>query len=185
MKKFLIILLTISIFLACAPSVAAMGLFIPIKGDADADGSVTASDARLILRTSVGLHIPFILRRSLYDCDNDGKITAADARRALRAAVGLEDLTNEKAQSREEAIKELADTVSQTRLQTLMNEICAIGTRSVLYPKNNLAAQEYISQRLRECGVNFKKQSFTYNGIETANIVEAGRILPIRLFFAP
>ena len=80
MKKILAILLSILITVSSVPAASAMGLLLPIKGDADADGRVTASDARLILRASVGLHTPFILRRSLYDCDNDGKITASDAR---------------------------------------------------------------------------------------------------------
>lgn len=55
-----------------------------IKGDVDGDGKVTASDARLILRASVGLE-NLDLERA--DVDGDGKITSADAREALRTAV--------------------------------------------------------------------------------------------------
>lgn len=55
-----------------------------IKGDVDGDGKVTASDARLILRDSVGLE-NLDLERA--DVDGDGKITSTDAREALRTAV--------------------------------------------------------------------------------------------------
>ena len=67
-----------------------MGLeFVPpvIKGDADGDGKVTASDARLILRAATGLEK---LATEKGDLDGDGKITASDARDALRIATGQE-----------------------------------------------------------------------------------------------
>ena len=66
--------------------------FLP--GDVNLDGSVTAEDARLVLRVSVGLDslgpdpIPILAA----DVVRDGKITAADARTILRASVGLEQL---------------------------------------------------------------------------------------------
>ena len=55
-----------------------------IKGDVDGDGKVTASDARLILRASVGLETLDLERA---DVDGDGKVTASDAREALRTSV--------------------------------------------------------------------------------------------------
>ncbi len=58
-----------------------------IKGDADGDGKVTAADARLILRASVGLEeVP--LEKG--DIDGDGKITASDAREVLNESVSGE-----------------------------------------------------------------------------------------------
>ena len=59
-------------------------------GDADLDGSITAADARLVLRTSVGLEQPGELALILSDTDADGTVSAADARTVLRAAVGLD-----------------------------------------------------------------------------------------------
>lgn len=170
MKKILATLLTILIIFYSIPTASAMGLLLPIKGDADADGRVTAADARQILRAAVGLHTPFILRRSLYDVDSDGKISSFDARAALRIAVGTENAVKDE-KTKEDAVKEFTQSVSFSELQTLMTEICALGTRSVLYPQKNLAAQDYICNKLREYNVYFKKQSFTYSGIETANIV--------------
>ena len=69
-------------------------VFAVLPGDVDRDGSVTAADARLILRASVGLET--IANRWLADLDGDSAVTAADARLALRMSVGLEDLLPEK-----------------------------------------------------------------------------------------
>ena len=64
-----------------------------INGDIDRDGRVTASDARLALRASVGLWTPFIYEQFwAADINDDMKITAEDARSILRASVGLEAL---------------------------------------------------------------------------------------------
>ena len=62
-------------------------------GDADLSGSVTAADARLVLRAAVGLEeIPVGTEAFLAgDIDKDGTLTAADARYILRKAVGLTD----------------------------------------------------------------------------------------------
>lgn len=62
-------------------------------GDVDGDGNISAADARLALRRSVGLEnceegSPAFLA---CDVDLDGNVSAADARLILRASVGLED----------------------------------------------------------------------------------------------
>lgn len=63
--------------------------YIPpvIKGDVDGDGSVTAFDARLILRAAVGLEE---IAPEKGDLDGDGEITASDAREALNIVTGQE-----------------------------------------------------------------------------------------------
>ena len=63
-----------------------------ILGDVDGDGKVTASDARLILRASVGLEK---VDTNIADIDRDGKVTAADSRLALRESVGFKEITFE------------------------------------------------------------------------------------------
>ena len=65
-----------------------------IPGDADADGDVTAADARLALRCAVGLenYLPGSMEFTACNVDGDDEVTAADARLILRAAVGLEIL---------------------------------------------------------------------------------------------
>ena len=64
----------------------------PVPGDVDLSGAVDASDARLALRTAVGLETLTGEKTVNADADRDGKITAADARLILRKAVGLETL---------------------------------------------------------------------------------------------
>lgn len=61
-----------------------------LMGDADGNSVLNADDARLILRTAVGLEDPD--PETLLRCDIDftGGIEASDARVALRMAVGLE-----------------------------------------------------------------------------------------------
>ncbi len=59
-------------------------------GDVDGDEAVTAADARIVLRVSVGLD--YLPMQSLYfaDADGSGDVTAADARLVLRYSVQLE-----------------------------------------------------------------------------------------------
>ena len=61
-------------------------------GDLDLDGNLSAADARLALRLSVGLEqlSPEALRRA--DLFDTGIVTAANARSILRVAVGLDSL---------------------------------------------------------------------------------------------
>ncbi len=75
--------LIFSLFLVCSSALS--------KGDVDGDGIVSAADARLTLRASVGLEN---YKNTIYfdraDYDEDGIITATDARMILRTSVGLE-----------------------------------------------------------------------------------------------
>ncbi len=61
-------------------------------GDLDGNGIITAADARIALRSSVGLENLSDSQKLSADVDNNGSVTAADARLILRASVGLEDL---------------------------------------------------------------------------------------------
>lgn len=61
-----------------------------ISGDINADGTVTASDARIALRISANLYSPTDTEKTAADVTGDGKITAADARKILRISARLE-----------------------------------------------------------------------------------------------
>lgn len=63
---------------------------LTVAGDADCNGKITAADARIILRISVGLEDE-AGRQNQFDTDYDGKVTAADARYILRVSVNLEE----------------------------------------------------------------------------------------------
>ena len=60
-----------------------------IKGDTEADGKITAKDARKILRISARLESPDEVTRSAADIDSNSKVTAAEARAVLRYAAKL------------------------------------------------------------------------------------------------
>ncbi|MBE6812246.1 MAG: hypothetical protein E7523_05130 [Ruminococcaceae bacterium] len=63
-----------------------------LMGDIDADGAITAGDARIALRASVGLETLDARQLLVGDVDADGAITAGDARLILRCSVGLETI---------------------------------------------------------------------------------------------
>lgn len=66
-------------------------LMIAVLGDVDGNGSISAADARLALRASVGLESLSDIMLRAADTDGNPKISAADARLILRASVGLEN----------------------------------------------------------------------------------------------
>ncbi len=90
MKKILSLLL-VAVMLVTG----AVFAFAAEKGDVDADGTVTAADARAALRFSVSLDNPTDEQFLLADYDGNGTVTAADARMILRVSVGLEADTPE------------------------------------------------------------------------------------------
>ena len=67
---------------------------VVVKGDLDSNGVVSAADARLTLRASVGLEKNsagwFIEAGNIQKDSGEQKLTAADARLILRGSVGLE-----------------------------------------------------------------------------------------------
>ena len=86
MKKTLIVFLAVILLLsqgliACSVPVA--------KGDVDEDGTVTAGDARLALRQSVGLENLSPRQLAAADVSGTGKVTPDDARTILRISVSL------------------------------------------------------------------------------------------------
>ncbi|MBQ7638690.1 MAG: dockerin type I repeat-containing protein [Clostridia bacterium] len=61
-----------------------------LRGDMDLDGSVTAADARIILRFAVKLQKPTEEQLPFANLDGQAGISSADARNALRIAVRLD-----------------------------------------------------------------------------------------------
>ena len=87
MKKiiFSIAIVMLSVMLAICASAATYK-----KGDANMDGRVSASDARLVLRVSARLDKFNETQTLICDLSNDGKISASDARKVLRVSAKLE-----------------------------------------------------------------------------------------------
>ncbi len=73
-----------------APVFAQSDYYCSLRADIDGDGSVTAADARLLLRCAVRLEKIDYSRINAYNLDGNTTVTAQDARTALRIAVGLE-----------------------------------------------------------------------------------------------
>ncbi|MBE6717409.1 MAG: hypothetical protein E7573_10880 [Ruminococcaceae bacterium] len=78
-------------------------------GDINADGTVSAADARLALRASVGLEKLTDTQFKSADVNNDSKVTAADARTILRVSVGLEKFVDSDSNLNDETIKEMSE----------------------------------------------------------------------------
>lgn len=88
MKKFATLCFSILILSLCFLHSSAVQI-----GDTDANGLLSAADARLALRSSAGLENLDETALIAADADNDGTVSAADARLILRACIGLEMFT--------------------------------------------------------------------------------------------
>ncbi len=89
MKKGIIRVITLISALTLLLSFPVMSV-AAISGDADLNGKLSASDARLALRFSVGLESFTEEQMNIADMDNDGRVDASDARKILRRSVGLD-----------------------------------------------------------------------------------------------
>ena len=89
MKKFLSILLC-AVLLAGSALVGTAAEGDIVYGNVDGDREISANDARLVLRYSVGLEQFTEDQLLAGDVNGDGAVTAGDARLILRGAVGLE-----------------------------------------------------------------------------------------------
>ena len=80
-----------SVTAVCTVTVSAVPEYIGTLGDIDDDQTITANDALIILRASVGLDSITPEQTSLADVDGDSTITSGDALAVLRASVGFTD----------------------------------------------------------------------------------------------
>ena len=109
----LAVLLAVSLLPLAANNVSAANYRL---GDVDNDGAVTAADARLALRKSVGLEYFVAGSREFLACDVDcdNTVTAADARVILRVSVGLESF-GERPETKDEIIAFYAKAVNNIK----------------------------------------------------------------------
>lgn len=92
-KNFFVIftiLVAVLMISLSANAITIDGVYYNINGDVDGDGKITAADARLTLRESVGLENLYKLQFYAADYDDNGRVTASDARAILRVSVGLD-----------------------------------------------------------------------------------------------
>lgn len=115
---------TVSVFIAVLLLVTQgmVGFAAPnLKGDINANGAVTAADARLALRQAVGLEHLTPREKTAADINGSGSITAADARLILRMAVGLTSFGQEEAKAVKEKLA--AMSAKEKVEQMLMTEV--------------------------------------------------------------
>lgn len=104
--RILSIFIILTILVSLVVPVYAAGYSI---GDVDGNGTITAADARLALRASVGLEKLSVKQIIAADIDRKSGITASDARLILRASVGLENLSAQNKPGTEVSDKTIAE----------------------------------------------------------------------------
>ena len=138
-----------------------------LKGDIDADGIVSAADARLALRQAVGLEQLTPREIAAADMTGSGKITAEDARTILRIAVNL---TSYEAEEEEAVEAMLASMTTQEKVeQMIMPQVRYFNGEPV--EKLNDALRSML-QRHAFAGVIFFAQN-TANAEQTLRLADA------------
>lgn len=88
MKKFVAALVVVMLAVICTVGASAETY---LRGDINADGRISASDARATLRIGAKLDEATETQKLIADMNDDGKISATDARTILRISAKLED----------------------------------------------------------------------------------------------
>lgn len=157
-----------------------------IKGDADMDGRLTAADARIILRVSVGLDTADGEAFILCDYDEDTKVSAADARCVLRFSVGLDPfITPEELEAGERAKEEAlfyafveasANAVSEGNIKAALTELTKTYPDRGIFRNANDKAEKYIVSRLKQAGFadsDIEIYASDWKGVRCADIAAA------------
>ena len=119
-----------------------------LNGDVNGDGSVTAADARLTLRTSVSLEKLNLWQTASADTDLSDTITAADARMILRTSVKLENLDN------------IRGGLQQKVFQ-VSDDFSAVNKNTVTDKADYIAAGEYVISQLKEFKTNINIKEYS------------------------
>ncbi len=113
MKKYLslfmmLLLVVMSIIPVNAVSAEQAQALAPVilyqKGDLNADGQITAEDARLCLRATVGLEELNDLQKAAADLSGSGVIDSSCARNILRASIGMEQFNSDRIQTSRDVV---------------------------------------------------------------------------------
>ena len=167
-KRILAILLCALLGLSCAAAPVSAALM----GDLDADGALSAADARLALRAAVGLEELDAEKTKLADADGDGGLSAADARLILRAAVGLEALSERPDPGEEEetfdydAIPDEAPAADETYAIAYVTDIGELKDDGL-----NETAWNGVKRFASENGKTYKYYTPTYGGDEVDDML--------------
>ncbi len=142
-----------------------------LMGDIDESGTLTAGDARLVLRASVGLEPLDSAKTLLADVNFDTQVNSGDARLILRASVGLEDINI----FRHTHTMEDISTPGTCTEATITAERCTVcGTKNLIdvVPAAGHTWNDYIrlgNMHSRDCKVCKLVESGTCELVETVN----------------
>lgn len=148
-----------------------------VKGDPDCDGKVTASDARIALRVTVGLEKLPPEIYALCDYDDNGDVDAADARYILRVSVGLDPFKTQADIKREEFEKQLRAAVmnvSENRITDTLTYLTQQTPNRGIFCNNNEKAESYLTSSLRNIGftaADIDVHVSDWKGVRCADIV--------------
>ena len=94
MKKFLSVLMPLLLIISAMFSLSVFSSAKdPVKpGDVNADGKITISDAKCVLKYAVGLTDLSDAQFSMADVNHNGKVGIEDAKIILRCVVGLQNI---------------------------------------------------------------------------------------------
>ncbi len=101
-------------------------------GDVNFDKTVTAADARLILRQAVALERFTAEQKAVADLNSDAKINSADARLALRIAVKLDKQPSHSTEN-------VLVTEATCSTQGVMAQVCTACNKVVSYSKTSVS----------------------------------------------
>lgn len=144
------------------------------KGDADGNGEITVSDARILLRCAIGLENVPDEKLVQWDFNENGTIDVADARAVLRIAIGLPPFgESNKTPSQKEYAESIADKIVEENLNASMKMLCNdIGTRYV-GSSGEPRTRDAISTMLKNCGFEpeFQNVSVGNKKMPSKNII--------------
>jgi cell wall-associated NlpC family hydrolase len=138
------------------------------SGDANGDGSVTVSDASLVLRYCVGLDYRMSMRNRMFaDVNCDGTLEADDAAQILRSIAGLNNLQISETDASLLSLLNKQSTLDDDLTEWAARYIQALpagNVRKVLY-----AGAKYIGRSYSEMDCStFVKMAYRDAGISTS-----------------
>ena len=157
MKKRSILAILAAMVLCCILAFSASADYL--IGDVDGNGTLTANDARKVLRASVKLETLTAEQFEAADTDFNGLITANDARKVLRASVKLETLHTHT------SYKSAVTTEPTCQAEGVRTYTC----------DNNVGCKKSYTEPIAKVGHNFNKFSVTK---ESACKYNCGTVAP-------
>ena len=132
-----------------------------IKGDADANGAVTAADARLVMRAAVTLDKTTAELMSVADMDEDGDMTPVDALLVLRLSLDM-DLTEESFAEGEKILYMTFDDGPSERTTEILDILDRYNAKATFFVIN-AGSYNYLYKEIVDRGHSIGLHSYTHD----------------------